>query len=136
MKTIIFLDDDCSFHRTIHRIIIEEFEREQIEALPFSDADAALRHLLQNSNEICAFVTDLMLPGCDLLRRDDSGEYYGLEIIRFIRKTFPHITTIVLSAAHDDILDLARRSADLVFYKYEYIPFQINYLVKEISNAI
>jgi CheY-like chemotaxis protein len=91
MERILIIDDDNDI-RCLLRDALEWVGYEVIEA---ADGYDGLR--LYRVAPTPLIVTDVMMPGQD-----------GLEVLRELRRDFPEVKIIVISAAGQSVLDLAR----------------------------
>jgi len=83
-RTVLFVDDDRIVLRSIERGFLDEL---YIQLFAMSGQEAL--EILQKE-EVHVIVTDMCMPGMD-----------GLELLRIVRETYPHIVMIVLSGYTD-----------------------------------
>ncbi len=83
-RTVLFVDDDEIILRSIKRGFLDE----QYNQLFAKSGNEALE-ILQRE-EVHIIVTDMRMPGMD-----------GLELLKIVRETYPHIVKIVLSGYTD-----------------------------------
>ena len=118
MKHILVIDDDVQFREMLKQTL----EREGYEVIEASDGKEGLRLYRQAPTDLV--ITDILMP-----------EKEGLETILDLRREFPNVMVIAMSAASEgakiDLLELAQRlGAQYRMPK----PFQLQ-TVRDLVNA-
>jgi len=85
-RTVLFVDDDEIFLRSIERGFLDESE---LFNQRFAQSGKEALEILQKE-EVHVIVTDMLMPGMD-----------GLELLRIVKEMYPHIVMIVLSGYAD-----------------------------------
>ena len=118
-RTVLFVDDDRIVLRSIERGFLDEL---YIQLFAMSGQEAL--EILQNE-EVHVIVTDMCMPGMD-----------GLELLKIVRETYPHIVMIVLSG-YTDMPTLLKEFNQGEIFEFVPKPWKLEKDLKKIvRNAI
>ena len=118
-RTVLFVDDDRIVLRSIERGFLDEL---YIQLFAMSGHEAL--EILQNE-EVHVIVTDMCMPGMD-----------GLELLKIVRETYPHIVMIVLSG-YTDMPTLLKEFNQGEIFEFVPKPWKLEKDLKKIvRNAI
>lgn len=117
--SILFVDDENKTCKYFDKAFSDEFR-----VITASDVDEALQILDEKGNEVGVLITDQRMPGKN-----------GVELLRHVRKSQPHIVRMLTTAYSD--LDIAIDAVnDGEIIRYITKPWDIKNLRGELSHAM
>ena len=118
-KTVLFIDDDVIVLQSLERGLLDE----SYNKLFVKTCKEALEIL--QKEEVHVIVTDMCMPGMD-----------GLELLKIVRETYPHIVMIVLSG-YTDMPTLLKEFNQGEIFEFVPKPWKLEKDLKKIvRNAI
>ena len=119
IRTVLFVDDDETILRSLERGLLDEL---YIKIFAKSGQEAL--EILQKK-QVHVIVTDMRMPGMD-----------GLELLKVVRETYPHIVMIVLSG-YTDMPILMKEFGQGEIFEFVPKPWKLEKDLKKIVwNAI
>ena len=115
---ILLIEDDIR----INGLVVEILKQEGLTCVPVFDGLEAKR-LLESGEQYDLIISDILLP-----------EINGLELIKFIRQTNPHVPILMLSALGDT--DDKVKGLDLGADDYMVKPFEIRELTARVRALL